>query len=86
MADEEPTHGELARRLDSLHTDLRTMVSGLVGRAEYVADQKAVDARFAVVHERLDDVRRQHSEDIRAVNERITGDNDTQTEIGRAHV
>jgi hypothetical protein len=79
MAAEEPTHGELARRLDSLHADLRAMAAGLVGRAEYVADQKAIDQRFQVVHERLDDVRRQHAEDIRAVNERVTGGSDART-------
>jgi ABC-type thiamine transport system ATPase subunit len=76
VADEEPTHGELARRLDDLRADLRSMMPNLIGRAEYVADQRALDQRLVIVTSRIDDVRKQHTEDIRAVNGRITGDTD----------
>ncbi len=72
MADEEPTHGELARRLDALRDDLRLMIPGLIGRAEYVADQRGVDQRFTVLSRGLDEARNQHAEDVRALNERIT--------------
>lgn len=68
---EEPTNGELARRLD----DLKTLVVGLVGRHEYDADKRAIEARFDEMGARLEDVRHQHHEDIRVVHERISAGN-----------
>ena len=50
MADE-PTNGELARRLD----DIFRNIQGLIGSAQYIADQRRID-------DRLDQVRRDLSE------------------------
>jgi hypothetical protein len=79
VAEEEPTHGELARRLDDMRAELRLMIPSLVGRAEYLADQRATDQRINTVVNRVDDVRRTHDEDMRALNDRLTADTDRAT-------
>lgn len=64
MADgAEPTNGELSRRLDTLSASLAQMV----GRGEYIADQRGIGERFENVTRRMDDIRRELAEDIRAV-------------------
>ena len=66
MADE-PSNGELGRRLDVI----QHLLQDLVGRAEYNARQEAADRRFAELAADIEDTRRQHSEDIRAVHQRL---------------
>ena len=58
---DEPTNGELARRLD----DILRLVAGLVGHAEYAAEMRRVDERVA-------DMRRDFDEKLKAVHQRIT--------------
>jgi hypothetical protein len=60
---DEPSNGELGRRLD----DLFRLVSGLVGRAEYAADQRALEHRLTNLDRDIEDLRTQHAKDIDAV-------------------
>jgi hypothetical protein len=69
---DEPTPGELSRRLDAFATELRT----LIGRAEYSSDQRGLEHRFTDLGHDIEDVRRQHAGDIKDVNDRITREAD----------
>jgi hypothetical protein len=77
---DEPSNAELGRRLD----DIWRLLQPLIGRAEYTADQRAAERRLADITADIDDVRRQHTEDIRAVNERQTAA-ERATRQGRTH-
>lgn len=79
MTDDQPTNGELARRLE----EIRQMLGGVVGHPEYAADKRALDYRLSSLsgelseerHDRVAAVeqeRRERSEAIKAVNDRIT--------------
>lgn len=76
---DEPSNGELARRLD----DIRHMLGSVVGHPEYAADKRALDYRLTdmgdeIAQERRDRVdaidleRRERAEAVKAVNDRIT--------------
>ncbi|MFI7707596.1 hypothetical protein [Nonomuraea sp. NPDC049480] len=62
MADE-PTLGELSRRLDGM----TAMLAQLVQRAEYLADQRLAERRFIEIERDLEDFRRTLADDIKAV-------------------
>lgn len=68
MSDSDITNGELARGI----AELKGMVGGLIGRAEYTADQRSAERRFAELLAGIEDARRQHAEDIRELHQRIT--------------
>ncbi len=68
LGEEQPTNGELGRRLDTIQLTL----AALVGRAEYASDLRASEHRLAGLAADIEDTRRQHAEDMRAVHERIT--------------
>ena len=76
---DEPSNGELARRLD----DIRQMLAAVVGHPEYAADKRALDYRMQgledqVTEERHDRMRaieqerRERAEAVKAVNDRIS--------------
>lgn len=67
MADEQPTNGELAWRMEQI----RLSVIELVGRREYDVAQRELDRRFAEVERQLAEQRRDTDEQIRAVHQRI---------------
>lgn len=60
---DEPSNGELGRRLD----EIRILVQGLVSRPEYAADQRALEHRLTGLERDIEDVRTQHAKDIDAV-------------------
>lgn len=62
MADE-PSNGELGRRLDAIHQ----LVQGLVGRLEYAEYQRALEHRLTNIDRDIEDVRTQHAKDIKDV-------------------
>lgn len=62
MADE-PSNAELARRL----TEIATLLQQVVGRPEYNSDQRHVEHRFTEIERDIEDVRRTHTEDIKAI-------------------
>ncbi|MGH3120145.1 MAG: hypothetical protein ACRDND_03795 [Streptosporangiaceae bacterium] len=62
MADE-PSNGELGRRLD----EIRIIVQGLVGRAEYAADQRALEHRLTGIERDIEEGRGRHSKDMQQV-------------------
>lgn len=64
---EEPTNGELGRRLDTIQLTL----SGLISRPEYAADLRTTEHRITELMADVEDARRQHAEDVRALHERI---------------
>lgn len=68
MADEQPTNGELAWRLEQI----RLNIVELVGRREYDLAQRELDRRFAELQRQLAEQRRDTDEEIRAVHQRIT--------------
>jgi hypothetical protein len=76
---DEPTNGELARRLE----EIRQMLGGVVGHPEYAADKRALDYRLSSLSGELgderrdrvaaiDQERRERSDAVKAVNDRIT--------------
>lgn len=69
---DEPTNSELARRLDAIQLLLQSLPQSLVGRAEYAADQRALEHRFAELAADVEDVRRQGAENNRVVHQRIS--------------
>jgi hypothetical protein len=60
---DEPTLGELTRRLDGL----TAMLAQLVSRAEYAADQRLAERRFTEVENDVADLRRQVTEELKAL-------------------
>ncbi|WP_433519032.1 hypothetical protein ACQP2T_28045 [Nonomuraea sp. CA-143628] len=60
---DEPTLGELSRRLDNN----AAMLTQLVQRAEYAADQRLTERRFIELERDVDEVRRTLGDDIKAV-------------------
>jgi chromosome segregation ATPase len=71
---DEPSNGELARRLD----DIARLLQGLVSRAEYTADQRHVERRFTEMEHDIAEKRRVHEQDIRDLREE---NKDLRTEI-----
>ncbi|MEV6036048.1 hypothetical protein AB0L65_33175 [Nonomuraea sp. NPDC052116] len=71
MADE-PSLGELARRIDHVTMTL----AQLVQRAEYTADRRYDDRRFAELESDVAELRRQVTEELKALKQSI----DTATE------
>lgn len=67
MADDVTT-GELSRQLDGI----RRVLDSVVGHPEYAADKRGLDYRFAEISADVEELRRQHVDDIRDVNTRIT--------------
>jgi hypothetical protein len=76
---DEPSNGELGRRLDSIQQTLGSMRAEVVGRLEYAADQRAAERQFREIAAGLEEIRRQHTEDIRDVRDELA-------EQGRARV
>lgn len=62
MADE-PSPGELSRRIDGL----TAMYAQMVTRAEYTAEQRLVDRRFVEVEKDVADLQRLLAEDVKAL-------------------
>jgi hypothetical protein len=62
---DEPGNRELARRLD----DITLLLQQVVGRPEYTADQRLAEHRFTEIERDIEDVRRTHAEDIKAIRE-----------------
>lgn len=67
MADAEPSNTELAWRL----AEIKELVQDIPGRREYTEYQIRVDERFKDTAEAIGDLRRTHTEDIKAVLERM---------------
>lgn len=67
---DEPSNGELARRLDKIEL----LLQGLVSRLEYTTDQRHLEHRFGEVERDIADLRRVHEEDIKDVKKRIEND------------
>jgi hypothetical protein len=65
---DEPSNGELARRLD----DIARILLGLVSRAEYTADQRHTEHRFAELEHDIAEKRRGHDEDMREMRVELT--------------
>jgi hypothetical protein len=70
VADDTVTTGELSRSI----AELKLMVGGLINRNEYAADQRAAGYRFAELAADIQELRQQHNDDIKAINDRITKD------------
>lgn len=66
---EDPSNGELGRRLDVL----QGMVQGLVGRPEFAARQESFEHRFAELATDVVRLDRRHDEDMTRVHARIDG-------------
>lgn len=64
---DEPSNGELGRRLDSI----TLLLSNLIGRAEYNAHQEGIDRRFADLGIIIQEVRQVHADDLRELHQRI---------------
>lgn len=67
MSDSDITNGELARGI----TELKTMVGGLVGRAEYNSDQRAVLYRLEELARDLEQERHDRDREVTAVSRRV---------------
>jgi hypothetical protein len=65
---DEPTNGELGRRLD----DITRSVQRLVSQAQYAADQRRIDDQVAAVRRELTDARRDLGEELAQIHQRIT--------------
>lgn len=65
---DEPTNGELARRLE----DLSRIQDGFIGRREYQADERRVDDRFRDLRQAVEEERRDRQTAIEGVHQRIT--------------
>ncbi|MGI8333469.1 hypothetical protein ACRYCC_26250 [Actinomadura scrupuli] len=63
----EPSPGELARRLD----EIVRLLQGLVSRPEYTEYQRHLEHRLAEVDADLAELRRTHAEDIRDIGKRL---------------
>lgn len=64
MADaSEPNNAELGRRLN----EIVILLQQVVGRPEYTADQRLAEHRFTEIERDIEDVRRTHTEDIKAI-------------------
>jgi hypothetical protein len=64
---DEPSNGELGRRLD----DLGRMLREVIGRPEYGEFKLALDHRFNQLVEAVADLRRTHDEDIKDLQRRF---------------
>lgn len=60
---DEPSNGELGRRLDVIHA----LLQGLVGRAEYLEYQRALEHRLTGIERDIEGDRAQHAEDIKGL-------------------
>lgn len=73
----EPSNGELARRLDTI----QGLVQGLIGRQEYLADQRATDRRIGVIEADVQRLDKELAETTRGLHDRI----DEQAKSGVEH-
>jgi hypothetical protein len=64
---EEPSAGEIGRRLD----EIRSMLGGVVGHPEYAADRRALDYRLGALEEDLMSERREREAAVKAVTDLI---------------
>lgn len=76
MVADDPSNWELARRLDQIDRSLRA----LVGRDGYTEYQRAIERQFAELARDIEDVRRQHTEDVTALHKRIGDEAKTATD------
>jgi hypothetical protein len=74
---DEPTNWELARQL----SDIKQMITAVVGHPEYAADRRALDYRLSELQLQLETERRERANDVKAVNDRL----DKQAEAGVEH-
>jgi hypothetical protein len=72
---DEPSNGELGRGIDRL----TTMLTSLVGRAEYNAHQEGIDRRFADLGTIIQEVRQVHADDVRELHQRIGNHEKSET-------
>lgn len=77
MSDSEITNGELARGI----AELKGMVGGLVGRAEYNSDQRAILYRLEELARDLEQERLDRAREVAAVGQRVTD----QAQAGTQH-
>jgi hypothetical protein len=68
VVSDEPTNGELARRLDDIYRTLQ----GSIGQPQYVADQRRIDDRLEDLRRGDAEERRDREAAVRAVHQRIT--------------
>jgi hypothetical protein len=61
MVADEPSNGELGRRLD----EIRILVQGLVSRPEYSEYQRSMEHRLTNLDRDINDIRMQHAEDVK---------------------
>lgn len=67
MADVEPSNGELAWRL----AEIKEIVQDIPGRREYTEYQLRVESRFMAQADDIAELRKTHTEDLKAVLERM---------------
>jgi hypothetical protein len=65
---EDPSNAELGRRLDGI----AGLIQGLIGRAEYAADQRGIEHRFTEHERDLSELRRCIEDGLRETGQRIT--------------
>lgn len=80
MVGEDPSNAELGRRIN----DLAALLREVIGRAEYTAEMRGIEHRFAELSHDIDDTRSQHAADMRALGERITEES-RSGKAGRQH-
>lgn len=68
MADD-PSNGELARRIDDVHQSVLRMVS----QELYLAEQRSAERRFGELERAIEKGRQRHDGDMKALNDRIDG-------------
>jgi hypothetical protein len=71
---DEPSNGELARRLDKIEI----LLQGLVSRAEYTIDQRHVERRLADIDRDVADLRDKHDKDVGELRKALADDGKRQ--------
>lgn len=64
---DEPSNGELARRLD----DISRLLQGMVSQGQYNAELRLAEHRFTEIERDIEDVRKTHADDIKEVLRRL---------------
>lgn len=77
MDDQQPSNWELGRRLNDISGSLRE----LIGQREYGEYQRAIKDRLDGLDRAIEDVRRQHADDVEKLHMRIT--DEVKTAIAR---